>query len=120
MLLALAVTVALFVGSTTASKAKGFSLKHPSYIVRGLLCIHTYEGAWDDPDSPYWGGLQMDLSFQSTYGWLRAGDHKWYFSERWGTADNWPIWAQVVAGIHGYFSRGWSPWPNTAHSCGLV
>lgn len=99
-------------------------LKHPSYIVKGLLCIHGYEGSWSDPNWPYWGGLQMDLSFQKTYGWLRVAKHaphahKIYFVDKWGTADNWPIWAQLVAGLHGYFSRGWAPWPNTAHYCGL-
>ena len=24
------------------------------------LCIHGYEGSWTDPNSPYYGGLQMD------------------------------------------------------------
>jgi hypothetical protein len=96
--------------------------QHPSYIVKGLLCIHSYEGSWSDDGSPYWGGLQMDLSFQKTYGWMRRGPNhvKWYFVNKWGTADKWPRWAQVVAGIHAYFSRRWNPWPNTAHYCGLT
>jgi hypothetical protein len=34
----------------------------------GWLCIHHFEGSWKDPDAPYYGGLQMDLSFQRTYG----------------------------------------------------
>src|SRR5688572_23539044 len=33
------------------------------------LCIHKYEGAWNDPNAPYYGGLQMDMSFQRSYGW---------------------------------------------------
>lgn len=103
-----------------AAQARSNMFRHPSYIVRGLLCIHGYEGSWSDPNAPYWGGLQMDLSFQKTYGWLRAGHHKWYFIRKWGTADHWPKWAQVVAGIHAYFSRRWSPWPKTAHYCGLA
>ena len=32
------------------------------------LCIHRYEGAWSDGGSPYYGGLQMDISFQASYG----------------------------------------------------
>src|SRR3954449_2368930 len=32
------------------------------------LCIHRYEGAWQDRYAPYYGGLQMDLSFQRQYG----------------------------------------------------
>ena len=30
--------------------------------------IHRFEGAWNDPNPPYYGGLQMDLGFQRTYG----------------------------------------------------
>lgn len=107
-------------GQTAQAKSNMF--KHPSHIVRGLLCIHTYEGSWTDSGSPYWGGLQMDLSFQKTYGWLRRGPNhvKWYFINKWGTADRWPRWAQVLAGIHAYWSRRWDPWPNTARYCGLA
>jgi hypothetical protein len=109
-------------GQTAQASSKSM-LHHPSSIVRGLLCIHHYEGSWADDGAPYWGGLQMDKSFQKTYGWFRTGkhkEHKWYFVDRWGTADKWPVWAQLVAGIHAYFSRGWNPWPNTARSCGLA
>ena len=118
------VTLGGVTGQTAEASSKRM-FKHPSYIVRGLLCIHTYEGSWSDPDKPYWGGLQMDMSFQRTYGWLKvakhtAHAHKIYFVNKWGTADHWPKWAQVVAGIHAYFSRGWNPWPNTARYCGLA
>lgn len=112
----------LVLGGVTGqtAQAKTSMFEHPSYIVSGLLCIHSYEGSWTDPNAPYWGGLQMDLSFQKTYGWLGKGVHKWYFEKKWGTADKWPRWAQVVAGIHAYFSRRWDPWPNTARYCGLA
>lgn len=83
-----------------------------SGVISGLLCIHSHEGAWNDPNSPYWGGLQMDLNFQQAYGSE--------FLSRWGTADNWPAWAQLQAGVRGYNARGWSPWRNTAHLCGLI
>lgn len=83
-----------------------------SGVIAGLLCIHSHEGSWSDPGSPYWGGLQMDLSFQAAYGPE--------FLHRWGTADNWPIWAQLKAGVRGYIARGWGPWPNTARLCGLM
>ena len=80
--------------------------------VSGLLCIHGHEGAWDDPSPPYWGGLQMDLNFQKAYGpeFLRL----------WGTADHWPIWAQLQAGLRAVKVRGYNPWPNTARRCGLL
>lgn len=120
----LLVTLGGVAGQTAQARSKSTKqskmLNHPSHIVRGLLCIHSYEGSWNDPAGPYWGGLQMDMNFQAANGWLRAGKHKWRFIDRWGTADRWPLWAQIVAGIHGYFSRGWSPWPNTAKMCGLL
>jgi hypothetical protein len=81
-------------------------------VIAGLMCIHSYEGSWSDPDAPYWGGLQMDYNFQDAYG------HE--FLRRWGTADHWPVWAQLQAGTRAYNSRGWGPWPNTARYCGLM
>jgi hypothetical protein len=81
-------------------------------IVHNLLCIHRYEGSWTDPSSPYWGGLQMDLTFQRTYGPA--------FLRRWGTANHWPRWAQLRAGARAVYVRGYEPWPNSAALCGLL
>ena len=67
-------------------------------------CIHRHEGPWDDPGAPYYGGLQMDLAFQRAHGWD--------FLERWGTADHWPIWAQLVTAERAYRTRGFAPWPT--------
>jgi hypothetical protein len=84
---------------------------HPPAF-RGWLCIHRYEGSWADSGSPYWGGLQMDLSFQRTYGgWLLG--HK-------GTADHWSPLEQIWVAVRASHSRGFSPWPNTARDCGLA
>lgn len=80
---------------------------------REWLCIHAYEGAWNDPNSPYFGGLQMDLEFQRTYGpeLLR----------RKGTADRWtPLEQMWVAERAHRSGRGFYPWPNTARWCGLL
>jgi hypothetical protein len=77
------------------------------------LCIHRYEGAWNDPGSPYYGGLQMDLQFQRAYG-RRLLDRK-------GTADHWTPLEQMWVAEHAYSSgRGFYPWPNTARYCGLI
>ena len=74
-------------------------------------CIHSYEGSWSDPDAPYWGGLQMDMSFQSAYGtWLL--NHK-------GTANHWTPLQQIWAGVRAWRVRGFAPWSNTAHACGV-
>ena len=75
-------------------------------------CIHRYEGSWSDPNAPYYGGLQMDLSFQRTYGGRLL--------ERKGTADNWSPLEQMWVAERAHASgRGFYPWPNTARFCGL-
>lgn len=77
------------------------------------LCIHKYEGSWSDPNSPYYGGLQMDWGFMSTYG-PRLLRHK-------GTANYWKAIEQVwVAETARRSGRGYYPWPNTARYCGLI
>lgn len=75
------------------------------------LCIHRYEGAWNDPNAPYYGGLQMDMNFQRAYGPE--------FLSRYGTADNWPWRIQILVADRAWKTRGFGPWPNTARMCGL-
>jgi hypothetical protein len=85
----------------------------PDALMRGFMCIHRFEGSWTDPGAPYYGGLQMDWSFMSTYGsdYLRA----------WGTADHWPPAVQIAVAMRAYLSgRGFYPWPNSARLCGLI
>jgi hypothetical protein len=84
---------------------------HPPRL-NAWMCIHHYEGSWTDSGGPYWGGLQMDLGFQATYGgWLLR--HK-------GTADHWTPLEQIWVAVRASRSRGFSPWPNTAYYCGLA
>ena len=77
------------------------------------LCIQRYEGSWNDPNAPYYGGLQMDITFQRTYGR--------YLLRRKGTANRWTpaeqMWTAEKALRAG---RGFYPWPNTARHCGLL
>jgi Transglycosylase-like domain len=82
------------------------------------LCIHRHErhpgqGWATRTGNGYYGGLQMDLSFQRAYGsfLLRAK----------GTADRWSPLEQIWVAERAYRSgRGFYPWPNTARSCGLI
>jgi hypothetical protein len=77
------------------------------------LCIHRYEGPWDDPDAPYYGGLQMDLTFQRMYGRRLL--------RREGTADRWsPLEQMWVAERALRAGRGFHPWPVSARHCGLI
>lgn len=83
------------------------------WMERAFSCVHSGEGRWDDPNAPYWGGLQMDKNFMRAYApWAYR-----YF----GTADRWPVSVQIAAGIHAVISgRGFYPWPVTARRCGLI
>lgn len=107
-------------------EAEGWKRLHPLPPIphrSGWLCIHGYEGAWDDSGDPYWGGLQMDRGFMRTYG----SD---YIARFGGYADVWPVWAQMAAAERAYAGydwrglyvgkRGYSPWPNTARYCHLL
>jgi hypothetical protein len=61
----------------------------------------------------YYGGLQMDISFQRTYG---AEIYR-----RKGTANNWTALEQMWVAERAHRSgRGFYPWPNTARYCGLI
>ncbi len=75
-------------------------------------CIHEHEGAWDaNTGNGYYGGLQMTTWFQQHY-----GSEFW---RRWGTADKWPVWAQLTAAERARQSDGdYGQW-GTAHTCGL-
>jgi hypothetical protein len=76
-------------------------------------CIHQYEGPWDDPNAPYYGGLQMDIMFQRTYArWLVRREGR---ANRWAPLEQmWVAERAVRAG------RGFYPWPVSARRCGLI
>jgi hypothetical protein len=80
--------------------------------LRQFLCIHRYEGSWRDGGDPFWGGLQMDRTFQRLYGA--------YLLRTKGTADKWSPIEQVWVAERALRSRGYWPWPNTARYCGLL
>jgi hypothetical protein len=94
-----------------ARKARSQARRPPH--VDAWLCIHGHEGAWNDPGAPYYGGLQMDLSFQEAYGS--------YLLRTKGTADNWlPLEQMWTAEKALRAGRGFYPWPETARLCGLL
>ena len=85
---------------------------HPPHLSE-WRCIHRLEGSWTDPNSPYYGGLQMDIAFQRTYG---PG-----LLRRKGTANHWEPYEQMwVAERAVKAGRGFRPWPLAARMCGLL
>jgi Transglycosylase-like domain len=82
------------------------------------LCLHRYEalyaGGWQArTGNGYYGGLQMDMTFQRYYApeLLRVK----------GTADRWSAVEQMwVAERAVRDGRGFHPWPNSARACGLI
>ena len=99
------------------ARSAQYQAAHPPH--RGAwLCIHRYERSpeqgWSTRSgNGYYGGLQMDISFQRAYGpeLLR----------RKGTADRWTAVEQMWVAERAHRSgRGFYPWPNTARYCGLI
>ena len=94
----------------------------PRQWLSDALCVYQHErgpSGWStNTGNGYYGGLQMDLSFQRIYG-------TWLLRNR-GTADRWTPTQQLrIAyrahrGWKDYDGRGWSPWPNSARRCGLL
>jgi hypothetical protein len=85
-------------------------------VLQNLRCIHTYEGSWDAVSATvptYYGGLQMDATFEAAYGAdvlaSSGGAH----------ANVWPKHDQLMVGYRGYKARGYTPWPTAAAACGL-
>jgi Transglycosylase-like domain len=87
------------------------------------ICIHHGEGAWNDnTGNGYYGGLQMDYTFMSSYGPKVLGfdSAQEMFSKR-GTADHWTPKEQIAVAEYARSSgRGYRPWPKTARHCGLL
>jgi hypothetical protein len=79
------------------------------------LCIHSHEASWTDRDSGHnghFGGLQMSPEFMQGYG-------PELFAAK-GTADKWTPLEQMWVAERAWAVRGFHPWPETAHMCGLI
>jgi len=118
-----AVVAALILVEPAPEPASG-ATRFPARWLDGALCLYRHErdpqkGWRTNTGNGYYGGLQLDLDFQRTYGrWLLRNV---------GTADRWTSTQQLrvayrasVLGWRGYEPRGWWPWPNTARACGLL
>jgi hypothetical protein len=82
-------------------------------------CIHRHEagpevGGWRaHTGNGYYGGLQMDKTFQRMYGRRLLA--------MMGTANKWPWFSQMHAAERARRKgRGYYPWPRTARACHLI
>lgn len=86
------------------------------------MCIHAREGSWNDPNPPYFGGLQMGYWFMGVYGDRDTYGRNIYRQE--GTANNWSAYEQMGVAEAAYREEGYSyrwlqgQWPNTHQGCG--
>ena len=92
-----------------AAAAAAAQAQRDQWLVNAFLCIHSHEGAWNDPNAPYYGGLQFGYSEWQRFGGQYAP-----------TADLATPEQQIQAGIAYYRVSGFYPWPNTARECGLI
>jgi hypothetical protein len=101
-----------------ARAAKERRLAHNPPRKQAWLCIfrherHPGQGWATRTGNGFYGGLQMNISFQRTY----APE----LLRRKGTADRWSALEQIWVAERAYRSgRGFYPWPNTARYCGLI
>jgi hypothetical protein len=98
-----------------ADRARTRALRPPN---RDLwLCIYRYE---HDPTqgwrtytgNGFYGGLQLDLTFQRRYG-------LWLLRKK-GPAHRWTAIEQIWVAERGRRVQGWYAWPNAASACGLI
>lgn len=107
-----ALAVAVIAAALVVDDAASATIPH----LRAWRCIYRYENAghgWHaNTGNGYFGGLQMDIDFQRTYGpkLLR----------RKGTADRWTPVEQMLVAERAWRDRGFAPWPTTASLCGLL
>lgn len=76
------------------------------------VCVHAHERtAWNDPNPPYWGGLQMGSWFIGHY------------AHPAGTPDEWTplqqMWVAENAYRREHYSRSWlyGQWPPSRGDC---
>lgn len=98
---------------TKKARRARYRAYHPRRLP-AWLCIHRYEGPWNaNTGNGYYGGLQMNLAFQRTYGRdllrKKGRAHRWLPIEQ--------IWVAERAYRSG---RGFYPWPTAARRCGLI
>jgi len=90
-------------------------LPFPMWWYRQAMCIHRYEGAWNEPS-----GLGPRVS-----GGMQIGDYEWRISGGLRYAPRAylasPLEQLIVAWKY-YRLTGydWGAWPNTARKCGLL
>lgn len=114
VILIAAFLIALLISVVLTAPAHATKQVRPAHY-NMWICIHKKEGAWNDPNPPYFGGLQMGYWFMQTYG------AKLYRTK--GTADHWTPLEQMWVAENAYKREGYSlrwmrgQWPVTSYGC---
>jgi len=98
-----------------ARLAKGRALRPP--YLKKWLCVfrherHPRQGWGTQTGNGYYGGLQMDITFQRNYG-------RWLLHRK-GRAHRWTPIEQIWVAERGRRVQGWYAWPVSARRCGLI
>jgi hypothetical protein len=108
-------TLAELVLWRSRAAAARLQASHPAHF-DDWMCIHSHEAGWTNHDTGHnghYGGLQMSFDF------MRGYAPELYAAK--GTADRWTPLEQMWVAERAWASgRGFHPWPETAHMCGLV
>lgn len=90
-----------------------YQFRHPPEMT-AFMCIHSYEGSWTDQDSGHnghYGGVQFGRKEWLKFGYPYTGKLWAYLADK---------YSQLWAAYRYYLVSGFSPWPATAHACGLI
>lgn len=108
----------LWLWRTRAARAR--ALPSPAVVPEpyysALMCIHGGEGSMVslNPAGPYYGGWQMDSSFEAHWGADMLAKYGGRDARYWSAHD------QLIVAYRAARAIGYGSWPQTAAACGLL
>lgn len=108
-LLVLMVLVGTLLGTKQTAQGRD-TARPPHYSL--WMCVHRQERtAWNDPNAPYWGGLQMGSWFLSYYAHPPGYPNQWTPLQQ--------MWVAENAYRRERYSRSWlyGQWPPSRGVC---
>jgi hypothetical protein len=56
------ILIGIVISAAGLGRARGEFKTVPRWWVRQAMCVHHGEGSWRDPNAPYYGGMQLDMT----------------------------------------------------------